>query len=40
MTVDEQSLREAITLARDNAGRGGRPFGAVVVRDGDEGLYA
>ncbi|MDO1530367.1 hypothetical protein QMK61_16130 [Fulvimonas sp. R45] len=40
MPVDEQFLREAITLAHDNAGCGGRPFGAVVVRDGDEDLYA
>ena len=28
-------LREAVALARDNADRGGRPFGAVVVRDGE-----
>jgi tRNA(Arg) A34 adenosine deaminase TadA len=34
MTPDEQFLRQAIALARDNAGRGGRPFGAVVVKDG------
>ena len=27
-------LREAIALARANAERGGRPFGAVVVKDG------
>lgn len=32
---DEQSyLGEAIALARANVGRGGRPFGALVVRDG------
>lgn len=28
------AMREALALARDNIGRGGRPFGAVVVRDG------
>ena len=28
-------MREAIVLARDNIVRGGRPFGAVVVRDGE-----
>lgn len=30
----ERFLREAIALARANAERGGRPFGAVVVKDG------
>jgi tRNA(Arg) A34 adenosine deaminase TadA len=34
MTSDEPYLRQAIALARDNASRGGRPFGAVVVKDG------
>ena len=28
-------MREAIALARDNIALGGRPFGAVVVRDGE-----
>lgn len=34
--MDDESrfLREAIELARANIGRGGRPFGAVLVRDG------
>lgn len=35
MTNEQRFLREAITLARDNVERGGRPFGAVVVKDGD-----
>lgn len=30
----ERFLREAIALARANAERGGRPFGALVVKDG------
>ncbi len=30
----ERFLCEAIELARDNIGKGGRPFGAVIVRDG------
>jgi len=34
MTEETQWLREAIELARENVSRGGRPFGAVVVRDG------
>jgi tRNA(Arg) A34 adenosine deaminase TadA len=34
MTTDEDYLCEAIALARDNASRGGRPFGALVVRHG------
>ncbi|MBD8897842.1 nucleoside deaminase [Rhodanobacter sp. DHG33] len=34
MNQDEHFLREAIALARDNAAHGGRPFGAVVVKDG------
>lgn len=33
--IDERYLRQAIELARDNIHRGGRPFGAVVVRDGE-----
>jgi tRNA(Arg) A34 adenosine deaminase TadA len=35
MSPDEHFLREAIALARDNVARGGRPFGAVVVKDGN-----
>jgi guanine deaminase len=31
----ERFLCEAIALARDNIRKGGRPFGAVVVRDGE-----
>ncbi|MGE6757761.1 nucleoside deaminase [Corallococcus interemptor] len=31
---NEEFMREAIALARANAGSGGRPFGAVLVRDG------
>ncbi|MDU0339724.1 nucleoside deaminase [Bosea rubneri] len=31
---DEDFMREAVALARDNALQGGRPFGAVLVRDG------
>ena len=31
---DEEALRRAIALASENVGRGGGPFGAVVVRDG------
>jgi tRNA(Arg) A34 adenosine deaminase TadA len=34
MTDESRFLCEAIELARANVGRGGRPFGAVVVRDG------
>lgn len=33
---DIQFMQRAIRLARDNAAQGGRPFGAVVVRDGRE----
>lgn len=34
--MDEQRfLRVAIELARDNLARGGRPFGALVVKDGE-----
>ncbi|HEY5781021.1 MAG TPA: nucleoside deaminase [Lysobacter sp.] len=32
---DPSFMREAIALARDNIARGGRPFGAVLVRDGE-----
>jgi len=32
--MTEHFLREAIALARANAEQGGRPFGAVVVKDG------
>lgn len=31
---DDRFLRAAIELARENVARGGRPFGAVVVKDG------
>ncbi|MCF3992960.1 deaminase, partial [Pseudomonas aeruginosa] len=31
---DEIFMREAIALARANVEAGGRPFGAVLVRDG------
>ena len=32
--MTDDYLREAIELARANIGKGGRPFGAVLVRDG------
>ena len=35
MSSTERFLCEAIALARDNIRKGGRPFGAVVVRDGE-----
>lgn len=35
MNDDTRFLCEAIELARANIGKGGRPFGAVVVRDGE-----
>lgn len=35
MADDIRFLEEAITLARANIGKGGRPFGAVLVRDGE-----
>lgn len=35
MTSAEDLLAEAIRLARENVRRGGRPFGAVVARDGE-----
>ena len=34
MSEETRYLREAIALARANVDKGGRPFGAVVVRDG------
>ena len=34
MENNEDYLREAIALAYSNAEKGGRPFGAVIVRDG------
>ena len=34
MSSPKDPLLEAIELARDNVRRGGRPFGAVVVKDG------
>lgn len=34
MSADERFLGEAIDLARANVAAGGRPFGAVVVKDG------
>ena len=35
MDDDSRFLCEAIELARANIGKGGRPFGAVLVRDGE-----
>jgi tRNA(Arg) A34 adenosine deaminase TadA len=35
MSDESRFLCEAIALARANIGRGGRPFGAVLVRDGE-----
>lgn len=35
MNKAERFLCEAIELARENMARGGRPFGAVVVKDGE-----
>jgi guanine deaminase len=35
MSSAERFLCEAIALARDNIRKGGRPFGAVVVKDGE-----
>ncbi len=35
MTDDQQHLQRAIRLARDNVAQGGRPFGAVLVHDGE-----
>ena len=34
MPDTETFLRQAIALARDNVRKGGRPFGAVIVKDG------
>ncbi len=34
MTDEQRFLREAIALARSNIAKGGRPFGALVVRNG------
>lgn len=34
MNANQRFLHEAIDLARDNLRNGGRPFGAVVVKDG------
>lgn len=31
---DKQFLQQAISLAKENVKAGGRPFGAVIVRDG------
>lgn len=35
MSLPEEYLTEAIKLARDNVRQGGRPFGAMIVRDGE-----
>lgn len=35
MSAEEDWLRQALELARDNVRQGGRPFGAVIVKDGD-----
>ena len=35
MSTDRTFLDQAIALAFDNVDQGGRPFGAVVVKDGD-----
>lgn len=35
MATHEQLLREAVRLAAANRARGGRPFGAVLARDGE-----
>ncbi|MGF6254059.1 nucleoside deaminase [Ensifer sp. ZNC0028] len=35
MTQEQTYLAEAVTLARRNVEKGGRPFGAVVVKDGE-----
>ena len=35
MADDQAFLKEAIKLARDNVENGGRPFGALVVKDGE-----
>jgi tRNA(Arg) A34 adenosine deaminase TadA len=35
MTNEERYLFEAIELARSNVEKGGRPFGAVIIKDGE-----
>lgn len=35
MATAEVWLRQALELARDNVHKGGRPFGAVIVKDGE-----
>jgi tRNA(Arg) A34 adenosine deaminase TadA len=35
MTTKEDFMREAIRLSKESVERGGGPFGAVIVRDGD-----
>jgi tRNA(Arg) A34 adenosine deaminase TadA len=35
MDQHDTYLREAVALARDNVAAGGRPYGAVIVRDGE-----
>lgn len=35
MPTHDDYLREAVALAHDNAADGGRPYGAVIVRDGE-----
>lgn len=35
MNEEDRFLHQAVELARANIARGGRPFGAVVVRDGE-----
>ena len=35
MPTDQQFLEQAITLAIENKKKGGRPFGAVIVKDGE-----
>ncbi len=35
MQEEERFLREAVSLARTNVEKGGRPFGAVIVRNGE-----
>ena len=35
MSYDDRFMSEAIALARENVRRGGRPFGAVLVMDGE-----
>ena len=35
MTDDQRHLQRAVALAQDNVARGGRPFGAVLVKHGE-----